>query len=515
MLDSGGPLRPRQAAYDVRRYDLAVAIDPERKSIAGSNRVTFVVTAPLDAFELQLDGHLAVSAARVDGAAARSTHAAGLITVALAHPFAAGERHAVEIDYGGRPKTAAFPPWIDGFVWKKTPSDAPWLGVTTQGDGGDDWWPCKDHPSDEPDEGMSIALTVPSTLVGLSNGRKTGETVNADGTATTRWEVSFPINNYDVTFGAAPYRPIEVPYHGVDGTRNETIVFWAIPEHFEQAKKLWTAEGARILEVLGRRFGEYPFLRDKFWVAEAPYLGMEHQTLVAYGAKFKDNAYGFDELLLHETAHEWWGNKITASDWADFWLHEGFGTYAEALFVLDTKGEDKYLEYMARLTRRLGNRTPIVRGRDVLSKDAYIPDIYAKGAAVLHTLKWELGDEAFFTVLRRFADAEHPEACRFVATADLERLVAEVGGRDIPWFWQRYLRRAELPRWSLSRGAAAGGTERVTLAWDDPAFELPLPIVVQGTARRVEMPHGKAEFDVPAGATVEVDPRGLILAARP
>ncbi len=515
MLDSGGPLRPRQAAYDVRRYDLAVAIDPTHKSISGTNRVTLAVTAPLEAVELQLDGHLAVHAARVDGAAARFTHAHGLLTVALAHPFAAGERHAVEIDYGGRPKTAAFPPWVDGFVWTKTPSGAPWLGVTTQGDGADVWWPCKDHPSDEPDEGMSIALTVPSTLVGLSNGRKAGETVNADGTTTTRWEVSFPINNYDVTFNAAPYVPLEVPYHGADGTRNEMLVFWAIPEHVEQARRMWTAEGARILEVLGKRFGEYPFLRDKYWVAEAPYLGMEHQTLVAYGAKYKDNKYGFDELLLHETAHEWWGNKVTARDWADFWLHEGFGTYAEALFVLDTQGEGKYLEYMARLTRRLGNRTPIVQGRDLLSKDAYIPDIYAKGAAVLHTLKWELGDEAFFTVVRRFVDAEYPEACRFVATADLERLVAEVGGREIPWFWERYLRRAELPRWTLTRTQAAGGIERVALAWDDPAFELPLPVVVQGAPRRVEMPHGTAAFDVSAGATVEVDPRGLVLAARP
>lgn len=514
VLDSGGALRPRQAAYDVRRYDLAVAIDPEARTLAGSNKATVETVAALDAFEIQLDGHLDVATAAVDGAPATFTHHDGLVTVALAAPWGAGERHAVELAYGGRPKVAARPPWLDGLVWEETPSGRPWLGVTVQADGADDWWPAKDHPSDEPDEGMSIALTLPSDLVGLSNGRKTGETAHADGTTTTRWEVSYPINNYLVTFNAAPYVPIEAPYHGVDGALDERIVFWAIPEHVEKARALWNAQGAKILAVLGRRFGEYPFLADKFWVAEAPYLGMEHQSLVAYGAAFEDNAYGFDGLLLHEVAHEWWGNKITARDWADFWIHEGFATYAEAVYVLDTLGEEKYLEYMRRLARRTRNRKPLVAGENLTAAGAYTGDIYHKGACVLHTLKWLLGDEAFFAALRRFA-TDGAYAYGLVGTADFERLVADLHGRDIPWFWQRYLRRAELPRWTLARSEAAAGAETVTLAWDDPGFELPLPVAVAGEERRIGMPGGRSSFDVPAGATVEVDPRGLVLAARP
>lgn len=508
---SGGPLRPRQAAYDVRRYDLEIAIDPVRRSIAGRNRATVDAVAPLDAFEIHLDDALTVAAATVDGRAASYRHDEGLITVTLTTPWTAGERHEVEIAYGGRPKVAARPPWLDGLVWDETPSGAPWLGVTVQGDGADDWWPAKDHPSDEPDDGVSIALTLPSSLVTLSNGRKVGETVHADGTTTTRWEVSYPINNYLVTFNAAPYVPVEATYRGIDGTREETIVFWAIPEHVEAARKMWAEQGAKILEVLGRRFGEYPFLRDKYWVAEAPYLGMEHQTLVAYGASFENNDYGFDELLLHEVAHEWWGNKVTARDWADFWLQEGFATYAEALYVLDTLGEERYLDYMATIRRRVANRKPIVQGRDKTAFEAYVGDIYTKGAAVLHTLRWELGDEAFFAALHRFANDER-FAYRLVETADFERLVAEVAGRELPWFWQRYLRRAEPPRWSLER-APEGAGERVTLAWDDPAFELALPVAVDGAERRVAMPGGRATFEVAAGARVEVDPRGRILAA--
>ena len=218
------------------------------------------------------------------------------------------------------------------------------------------------------------------------------ETSNADGTTTTRWQVSYPINNYLVTFNAAPYVPIEAEYRGVDGTLDETIVFWAIPEHVEQAKKMWK-QAPKMLEVLGKRFGEYPFLDDKYWVAETSYLGMEHQSLVAYGADFEDNKYGFDGLLLHETAHEWWGNKITVDDWADFWIHEGFGTYAEAVFVNDTLGVDKYLEYVGRFRHGIANRKPIIQGDELTAGKAYIGDIYGKGALVLHSLRYLMGDD--------------------------------------------------------------------------------------------------------------------------
>lgn len=508
--DSGGPIRPLQAAYDVRRYDLAVAVDPAARTVRGSNVATVVALAPLDRFEIQLDDRMQISRVTVDGAPTKQTHADGLVSVLLAPAWAVGERHAVSIDYAGEPKVARHPPWVTGFVWEETPSGKPWIGVTGQGDGGDDWWPNKDHPSDEPDEGLSIALTVPSDLVGLSNGRKVGETANGDGTTTTRWEVSYPINNYLVTVNIAPYVPIEEKYHGIDGTRDETIVFWAIPEHVEKARALWK-KAPKMLEVMGKRFGEYPFLRDKYWVAETSYLGMEHQTLVAYGSNFEDNAFGFDWLLLHETAHEWWGNKVTAADWADFWIHEAFATYAEALYVNDTLGVDKYLEAMAKKRRHIANRVPIVQGKDLTAGKAYVGDIYNKGAWVLHTLRYLLGDDAFFQAVWRFQNDER-FAYRTVVTADFENLVAEIAGHRIDWFWDRYLRRAELPVYRVERLANDNATDTVTLSWDDSAFEMPLPVAVGGEIRRLELPGGKASFVVPTGTTVDVDPQGWVLA---
>lgn len=512
-LDSGGPLRPRQAAYDVKRYDLEVAVDPATKSIRGANRATVVVTAPLDRFEIQLDGRLTVARAAVDDAPATFVHEDGLVTVSLATPWNPGERHAVHLDYAGTPKVSRRPPWNDGFVWKTTGDGRPWIGVTGQGDGGDDWWPCKDHPSDEPDEGMSIALTVPGDLVGLTNGKRVSEEKNADGTVTSRWRVSYPINNYLVTVNIAPYVPIEETYKGVDGTLDEKIVFWSLPEHEEKARVMWK-KAPKMLEVLGKRFGEYPFLRDKYWVADAPYLGMEHQTIVAYGADFEDNKFGFDSLLLHETAHEWWGNKVTAADWGDFWIHEGFGTYAEAIYVNDTLGVEKYLEYMRRPRKHLGNKKPIVQGHDLTAGAAYIGDIYGKGALVLHTLRYLAGDETFFRIVQRFATDER-YAYRLTSTAAFEALVAEELGHPIPWFWKRYLYTAALPRWHEERVAGDNGRETVTLSWDDPAFEMPLPVKLGDETRRLEMTGGKATVEVATGAPIEVDPQGWVLAETP
>jgi aminopeptidase N len=509
-LDSGGPLTPAMAGYDVRHYEIDVGVKPELQMIEGRTAVTVESVAPVDVFEIHLDDRLTVADIEVDGVASEFEHDDGLIRVVPTPAWGIGERHTVRITYGGKPKVALKAPWIDGFVWSETPSGAPWIGVTGQGDGGDNWWPCKDHPSDEPDEGLDIALTVPDDLVGLTNGRKVGERNNGDGTITTQWRVGYPINNYLVTLNIAPYVPIEESYRGIDGTLDETLIFWSLPEYVDEARVMWR-QMPRILEVLGKRFGEYPFFDDKFWVAHAPYLGMEHQTIVAYGDQFEDNDYGFDGLLLHEVAHEWWGNKVTAKDWADFWLQEGFAVYSEALYVLDTLGEQRYLDYMADVREGIRNRTPIVQGDDLTSAKAYTGDIYPKGAWVLHMLRWMLGDDHFFEILWCFSNDE-PFAYGFVETEDLMALVAEVSGRnDLDWFWQKYLFEAKPPRWSVSRESGPKH-DRVHLSWDEPGFEMPLPVRVDGDVRRVEMSGGSALIEVAPGQQVEIDPEGWVLA---
>jgi len=508
MLESDGRLPASMAAYDVRHYDLDVHIEPAEQRIEGTNTVSVEILQPIDFFEINLDNRLEVVSVKSAGVSCAFRHADNVIAVELRERWMVGEQHQVTIVYGGQPKVALRPPWIDGFVWSETPSGAPWIGVTGQLDVGDSWWPCKDHPSDEPEDGMDIALTVPAGLVGLSNGKQVDEVENEDGTVTTSWRVSYPINNYLVTVNIAPYVPIEERYHGIDGTLDEPLVFWAVPEYETYARTMWR-QMPHILEVLGRRFGEYPFFDDKFTVAHAPYYGMEHQTVVAYGALFTDNDFGFDDLLLHEVAHEWWGNKITVSDWADFWIQEGFATYAEAIYVLDTLGESRYLDYMARLRQRIDGLHPVVRGHDLTASQAYSGDIYFKGAWVLHSLRWLLGDEDFFRVVWRFAN-DSDSAYGLVSSRDLARLVFEVSGLELDWFWKRYLLRADEPVWRVKR-RLEGDRDRITITWDDRDFEMPLPVWVAGVEQRIEMAGGRASFLVDRGVTVEIDPLGYVL----
>ncbi len=214
MNDSGGELRPLMAAYDVRHYALDVEVDVADRSIRGVNRVTVQTLAAVGEFEIHLDDRLEVESVAVDGEPADFDHDDGLVLTELPIPWRPGDRHVVTIRYRGQPKVALRPPWIDGFVWSETLSGEPWIGVTGEADGGDNWWPCKDHPSDEPDEGMEIELTVPEGLVGLTNGRFLGETVNPDGTVTSSWRVGFPINNYCVTVNIGPYEPVAIAYDG-------------------------------------------------------------------------------------------------------------------------------------------------------------------------------------------------------------------------------------------------------------------------------------------------------------
>jgi aminopeptidase N len=528
ILDSGGRLTPEQAAFDVRFYDLSVRVSPADSSISGTLTVVADIVQPTDRLVLDLDTLLDVSAVRGRGrgraAVRRFERTGGRLSIDLGRTHRPGEQVTLTVAYGGRPRVAPRPPWDGGFTWARTPSGDPWIATSVQGQGPDLWWPVKDHVSDRPDS-MAIRVRVPDPLVVASNGRLRRVEPHRDGTRTYHWFVSTPISSYNVALNIAPYRVIEEEFTSVAGDRFP-VRFWVLPESHERGLALFPEilEHLRFFEEL---LGPYPFRADKYGVAQTPHLGMEHQTIIAYGAGFDNRAmtggvdWGFDALHHHELAHEWWGNLVTNPDWNDMWVHEGFGTYMQALYAERLRGGAGLRAYMASLRRGIANRRPVAPRESQTAGEIYFSgggDIYNKGAWVLHTLRWLVGDEVFFATLRRMA---YPDPAlervtdgsqvRFATTEDFRRIAEETSGRELGWFFEVYLRQPALPRLSVER--TEGGW---WLRWESPGeapFPMPVEVEVDGERRRVVVEDGMVHVPAAGAEPPVVDPDGWILRA--
>ena len=336
---SGGALRPDQDCYDVLHYDLAVRVNPEERTIDGLLKMTAKWEGGSGWLSLELDSPLEVRAVDLNGATIKTKPVDGRIKIPSLG-LEEGATFELSIAYGGTPREAPRPPWAGGFTWKKTKDGSPWIATTCQGEGADVWWPCKDHPSDKP-ESMDIRVTVPDPLVVASNGKLKGITVEEDGWSTHHRHVSTPIANYSVALNIAPYKTISTDFESVDGTKFE-FTFWVLPESYEKGIALFPELQEHVAHMESI-CGPYPFRADKYGVVETPHLGMEHQTIIAYGNKFKgDPLFDYDWLHHHELAHEWWANLVTCKDWNDFWIHEGIGTYVQALYLEKKFGAQAY-----------------------------------------------------------------------------------------------------------------------------------------------------------------------------
>ena len=526
--DSGGPLHAEMAAYDVQHYDLSLQIDPDSRTIRGTLAMSAIAVAPTSHVRLHLDDALSVTGAFPTCYVGTDCFVAadevlglerlpGQVRVALGRTVQPGEKVAFLVNYEGTPRVAPRPPWDGGFSWATTADGQPWVAVSCQGEGADLWWPTKDHPSDEPDQGMTISLMVPSGLRAIANGRHLAREDNGDGTATERWVVTTPINNYGVSFGIGPYEEVTAQYESPLGYAMP-VIFYVLPERRADAEKQLPGF-LDALAFMERTFGPYGSREDGYDVIHTPYLGMEHQSLIAYGSTFEDNAYGFDWLHFHELAHEWWANLGTAPDWNDFWIHESFANYAEALYAEDLAmrrtgnpavAEEAYREYLGQVRGQLHNAIPVAPSETRTTSQMYnLPgggfngDIYFKGSWFLHTLRFAMDDDpAFFRALRRILypqpdpmAVDPSDAYRWVSTADVIAAFQAETELDVATIAHVYLRQPALPtlevrvsesgsgydaRWVLPPGALPEGT----------AFELP----IFANRIRIEMPGGVGEI---------------------
>ncbi len=527
--DSGGVLMPEQAAYDVRHYDLAVKIDIPNQAISGTLTATARIVKPLDNFVLDLDYPFTVAKATlVDGKKEtdlKFERREGKIWIQFPRTEKAGETVSVRVVYSGKPKVAPRPPWVGGFVWSKTADGSPWVATAVQNDGADLWFPVKDHPSDKA-ETSSLHFTVPATLVAASNGKLKSVDDNKDGTKTFNWEVSQPISNYCIALNIAPYKVIKDSVKSITG-ESIPIEFYVLPE--DEAKGQSLVDLAKKYTAFFESYlGPYPFRADKIGIAETPHLGMEHQTITAYGNGFKFDANGDDWLLFHEFGHEWWANLVTAPDWNDFWIHEGFESFMDTLYGEKINGKEAYFAAMKKRYRGQHNIKPVAPREAQTTTQIYMlppdyknsdGDIYGKGALILNTLRFYIGDEAFFKALRRttYPDPKMERVTdgrqfHFETTDDFMRTAERESGKKLDWFFEVYLRQPALPKLVAETSA-----NQLNLHWETPnnlPFSMPIEVKIGDKTERVEMNNGKGSIVLPADAKVEIDPHGWVLKAQ-
>lgn len=509
--DSGGPITPEWAAYDVKFYNINLNINPDKQTINGWVGVTVDAITNIKDFVLDLDDRYRITKIVWDSPDAYKelsfTHENGKIKIQLPNEIVKGISFTVKVYYNGKPRVAENPPWDDGFIWSKTKSGEDWIGITCQGGGADIWWPCKDHPSDEPDS-VLLNWTVPKNLICASNGKLRYVLDNKEGTKTFSWFVSTPINNYGISIHAAPYDTIQYKYISVTG-EEIPVTIWVLSENMEKAR-VHCPEFLDHLRFYEELLGPYPFRADKYGVAETPYLGMEHQTIIANGYGYRDDQFGFDWLHHHELGHEWWGNMVTAKDWSDFWIHEAVCGYMQTLYIED-KLPDKNSSAFMMNWKLWKNEQPIAPRKEMTGNEAYTNDMYSKGMYVLHTLRYYLGDEIFRKVLRRWSypDLEMEKVtngsqCRFATTDEFLEIAEKVSGRELDWFWEVYFRQASLPVLN-----AEIRNNVLFLEWkieNDLPFSVPVEVKLGDEIAKVEMKEGAGSVKIPEGVESVIDP---------
>ena len=522
---SGAPMTAEQRAVAFESAELSFKVFPDTHRLDGDATLRFRATAPVERLVVDLDGNYDIKSVSVDGTAlpdAAYDNPGGRLTVRLPQPLAIGDQADLRVVYTGKPHVADRAPWDGGFVWATAPTGEPWIATAVQGEGCDLFWPCIDHPMGEP-QVVTQHITVPDPLVAAGNGVAMGMDQH-DGWRTWHWRTENP-NTYAIALNIGPYELLQGEYESRFGN-TIPLRFWHLRGNGDKAARLFE-EFPLMLDFFESSIGPYPFAGEKMGVVETPHLGMEHQTINAYGNDYKQSEYGFDWLLQHEFAHEWFGNQLTNVNWDDMWLHEGFGSYMQPLYGQYLRGDAAYYAQLHGQRTSLANKYPVVSGKPMLEEAVYDKehgpgnDIYAKGSVMLHSLRELIGDEAFFAATRRLVygtDQPRPGnfAPRYASTGDFIDIVNDVTGKDYRWFFDVYLYSAALPELVASRDA-----DGLVLRWKtagDKPFPMPVDVRVggvDGDVVTVAMTGGTGHVDLPDDAVYTLDPHSRVLRALP
>ncbi len=383
-----GKLTKERTCFDVHHYDLNLDIDFQERSIQGYNKISFEALQNSTKIQLDLVANMRIDSILFQNQTLTFTRKHRAIFIDIPSGLSMNEHYEIKIYFGGIPHQAKNAPWDGGFVWTKDENGNDWLGVACQGDGASYWWPNKDHLSDEPDSVM-VTCNYPSNLYYVGNGNLVNDTILNDRRITS-WKTLHNINNYNITINIADY--IHFKDSHLYNNESLDLDYYVLSYNLEKAQKQFQ-QVQPMLQSFEKHFGPYPFPKDGYALVETSYLGMEHQSAIAYGNQYKKGYLGrytknidFDFIIIHETGHEWWGNSVSMNDRADMWIHESFCTYSEALYVEDLYGHQDMLDYLVYQKDFINHNSPI-QGIPHTNTSGNHTDMYYKGSWALHTLR--------------------------------------------------------------------------------------------------------------------------------
>ncbi len=477
-----GSLRPERTCYDVTFYDLNLKLDLDKKFISGYIDIFYKTIEDFQKLQVDLYENMQILKIVSNGKEVNFTRLDNAVFVSL--PLQKkGTNGSFRVYYEGHPTTATKPPWDGGFVWSKDKSGNHWVGVACEGDGASLWWPNKDHLSDEPDS-MSIRISVPDPYICISNGNLRSQQSQPGNYTRFDWFVSYPINNYNVTVNIAKYEHFSDTFIAADHQKLQ-LDYYVLPYNLEKAKKHFKSV-PKTLKCFEYYFGKYPFWNDGYALVETPYLGMEHQSAIAYGNQYLRGYLGgmiprkmdWDYVIVHETGHEYWGNSISCNDLSEMWIHESFTTYMEALYVECTYGYNEAINYLQVFRGKpyISNDEPILGPKGVNWEDWDGSDHYYKGSWVLHTLRHAIhDDDLWFDILKSFYQEN---ALSNIQTEDFVAYVKKRSSQDfIDSFFEQYLQYTNIPRFEYKLSQKGNNLE-IKYRWAATIKSFNMPLLV-------------------------------------
>ncbi|QDH78502.1 M1 family metallopeptidase [Echinicola soli] len=477
-----GTITPERAWWDLEHYTLAVKVEPEKQFLSGTNTMTYKVIGKPQRMQIDLQVPMKLTKAVQNGEDLPIQHDGNAHFITIKQDQEQGKSYSITFHFAGKPVVAQRPPWDGGLTWQKDSNGLPFIANANQGIGSSVWWPNKDHPSDEPENGVVLKVEVPENLMDVSNGRLIDTKHNRKAnTKTYTWEVKNPINNYGININVGDYVHFSEKYQGEKGTLD--MDYYVLRENLEKAKEQFK-DAKRMMEAFEHWFGPYPFYEDGYKLVEVPYLGMEHQSSVTYGNAYGNGYLGrdlsgtgwglkFDFIIIHESGHEWFANNITNKDVADMWIHEGFTAYSENLFLDYFYGKEAASDYVLGTRMAINNDLPVIGTYGVNHEGS--GDMYYKGANLLHTIRQLINDDDKWREILRGLNSEFYH--QTVTTKQVENYISDKSGMDLDPVFDQYLRNVDIPIFSytLREGSLA-------YRWENTieSFNMSLKVWVDG-----------------------------------